>query len=68
MKSEKAPSNYKDDPSKKKEKTSKPGGSNPKSPDKDNPAPTDWKDKKKSRKPRKLEGDKKKSLSEITCY
>jgi hypothetical protein len=48
MKSEKAPSNHKDDPLKKKEKSSKPGGSNPKSPDKDKYTPTDRKDKKKS--------------------
>jgi hypothetical protein len=69
MKSEKAPA--KEDPSKKKEKPSKPGGSNPKPLDKDESTPTDRKDKKKkggkspaSRK----ESDKKRDLSEITCY
>jgi hypothetical protein len=70
MKSEKAPSNHKDDPSKKKEKSSKPSGSNPKSPDKDKSTLTDWKDRKKSRKSpaSRQEGDKKKDLLEITCY
>jgi hypothetical protein len=68
MKSEKAPP--KEDPSKKKEKSSKPGRLNLKTPDKDKSAPTDRKDKKKSGKfpASRKEGDKKRDLSEITCY
>jgi hypothetical protein len=68
MKSEKAPA--KEDLLKKKEKPSKPGRSNPKPLDKDKSAPTDQKDKKKGGKSPALrkEGDKKRDLSEITCY
>jgi hypothetical protein len=69
MKSEKAPPKE-DLLKKKKEKSSKPGRLNPKSPDKDKSAPTDGKDNKKSGKSPALrkKGDKKKDLSEITYY